>query len=697
VTQQPLAANLNPFSRISSNFSNHLPDAQGAPRGGHLWISYPGTNGRVLRNLSAEAGFGNNIAVRDPSVHWDGKKALVSMLVGANSRWQVYEVTGLEQGATPAFVRLNQPAGYNHISPIYDSNDGILMVSDTPRGGAAPEFAHLYPHLDEYDEAPTNSGLWRLDPASGEVAQLHHAPSGAFRPQIDSFGRVVFTQWDHLQRDQQVEPGNPHNLFNWPDESVSNKDNVQSLSGGGSPAGIKEVFPERFGTTDAYNDAGIHDLAFNFFMPWMINQDGTGVETLNHVGRHELGAFGFRSRKDPSLVGNEGAHGANRGFFPEQVKLESMHYLREDPLKPGEYYAVRAQEFGTHGGGCIVKILGEPTRRPQDMKATLLTSDRSCSSGGPAVFRSPLPTFDGKLLATYSTVTAEAGSGSKPYDYRLAFLKKNGSTFSADPSGLLTLGIATTVAGVPATMWELDPVEVVARPRPAATKMEPVPGPESQVFQESGVDITQFRAFLAEKKLALIVSRNVTRRDSFDRDQPFNLQVPGGAKSAVGAPNEIVYTIDHLQVFQADQLRGIQDKARGRRVLPQPMKPQLVGGKNVNPPAGAGAPVGSVKLAKDGSFAALVPTNRALTWQLVNSAKLGTPGDDTDGIVRERVWNSFRPGEVRVCANCHGVSEKDQTGKGPDDVQNPPQALRELLDYYKANLRTTSSAAGAAR
>ena len=35
---------------------------------------------------------------------------------------------------------------------------------------------------------------------------LNHTPSGAFDPFLDSAGRVVFTRWDHLQRDQQNNP-----------------------------------------------------------------------------------------------------------------------------------------------------------------------------------------------------------------------------------------------------------------------------------------------------------------------------------------------------------------------------------------------------------------------------------------------------------------------------------------------------------
>ena len=49
---------------------------------------------------------------------------------------------------------------------------------------------------------------------------MQHAPSGSFNPIVDSFGRVLYTRWDHLQRDQQAElQGN--GTFNWASEEAN--------------------------------------------------------------------------------------------------------------------------------------------------------------------------------------------------------------------------------------------------------------------------------------------------------------------------------------------------------------------------------------------------------------------------------------------------------------------------------------------
>jgi hypothetical protein len=212
-------------------------------------------------------------------------------------------------------------------------------------------------------------------------------------------------------------------------------------------------------------------------------------------------------------------------------------------------------------------------------------------------------------------------------------------------------------------LWELEAVEVVSRPRPA-TRVSIMPTVERTVFTEEGVDETAFRDWLKTRELALIVTRDQTSRDRADRQQPFNLQVPGGVRK-VGAVSGPVYDISHFQILQADMVRGYTIKP-GRRALALPAK--LTGN-----PANPSGPVSSVKIAADGSTAAFVPARRALAWQTTDAQ--GEP------VVRERVWVSFQPGEVRVCASCHGANSRNQAGQPTPG--NPPQALRDLLTFWK--------------
>ncbi len=184
------------------------------------------------------------------------------------------------------------------------------------------------------------------------------------------------------------------------------------------------------------------------------------------------------------------------------------------------------------------------------------------------------------------------------------------------------------------------------------------------------MSVTAFRDYLAARDLALIVSRDVTTRDQADRQQPFNLAVPGGASTTGGAGT--LYPVEYLQLFQGDLLRGlggVVSPRDGRRVLAQPMRD----GGHHPPPSDGSAPVAAVEVALDGSVAALVPAHRALSWQLTDDA--GTPS------VRERYWLTFQAGEIRVCADCHGVNTADQAGDPP--AANPPQALAALLQHWK--------------
>jgi hypothetical protein len=71
----------------------------------------------------------------------------------------------------------------------------------------------------------------------------------------------------------------------------------------------------------------------------------------------------------------------------------------------------------------------------------------------------------------------------------------------------------------------------------------------------------------------------------------------------------------------------------------------------------------------------LVPTQRAMTWQLTDS--------QGKAVIRERNWLSFQPGEIRTCPVCHGINTTDQTGKV--SAINKPEALRQMLIFLKNN------------
>jgi hypothetical protein len=656
VTQVPIEG----FTTLSSAFGNHRGDMQSAPRGGDLMIRYPdGT----LRNLTQEAGFGSAgeeqderaIAVREPEVHWSGTKAVFSMVIGAppkqyeviDPRWQLYEVTGLELGQTATITKVkDQPEEYNNVSPLYATNGvDILFTSDRPRGGVA----HHYPQLDEYESAPTVTGLYRLKPG-GELTLIEHAPSGAFSPTIDSFGRIIFTKWDHLQRDQQaLEDYNP---ITYESEALEAPSTTE-IAG-------QEVFPE---PRETVGDVSGH--TFNHFFPWEINEDGSAEETVNHVGRHEFGGSytegSFISDKNLSYYSPEEYHD-NRFYFRGDG---GTFHIRENPLHPGEYYATLAPEFYTAGSGRLVKFDGHPSKTGDKMVASPVTAEDE------GHYRDPLPLMDGRLVAVYteSADYAEVDFSedtSTNYAFALYELGADGDSLRAQTK--LTEGIEKRVSWWDpdyrftwdGPLWELDPVEVVSRPAPQP-RTSSLALPEASVFSDLQIEPEDLRSWLVSQQLALIVMRNVTLRDRGDVHQPFNLRVPGGVEAI--ATEGKVYDIAALQLFQAEALRAYGERP-GRRLLARAL--QQV------PFAEAGPVAGTTSVGQDGSVAAFVPAERALSWQLVDP--VGEP------VVRERNWLSFQSGEIRTCPSCHGINSESQIGTA--SPENPPEALRDLLTQW---------------
>jgi hypothetical protein len=485
VTQVPIPAD---FTTIGSTFGNQSASLDSCGRGGDLCIRYP--DGTV-RNLTRAAGYGlwgqqftNGIAVRQPCVHWSGKKAVFSMAVGApryqfdyttTSYWQLYEITNFTApGSIPTITKVpNQPASFNNIAPIYGTDDRIIFTSDRPRNGQP----QLYPQLDEYEEAPTVTGLWSLDPATGALLMLNHTPSGAFSPVLDQAGRVVFVRWDHLQRDQQADTDwengyITYGTFNWSDESPASIPTTNQT----------EIFPEpRNVRTDLLAGTGLAGHTFNQFFPWAINQDGTDEETLNHVGRHEIGGSYASAAfiNDPN-VQDLYYFGANYNTNTIDNFLE----LSEDPRTPGLFYGIDAPEFGTHAGGQIISITGATNINAFYMQVNYLTprstheyasSPTNIPADHTGFYRTPVMTSDGYFIASHTSYALyEQGGGSATYpstsyDFRLKFLRFTNGFYV--PGTLLTQGLTNRAVYwspdylVTQTnlLWELDPVEVIAR------------------------------------------------------------------------------------------------------------------------------------------------------------------------------------------------------------------------------------------
>ena len=714
VTQPPIPREQNgivsnTFLSVVTVFGNHLPDTAHAARGGDLWLM---TANGGLMNLTRKAGFGAagvqagvGISVRDPAMFWDGSKLIFSMVVGAPTNaadttaffWQLYEISNLSAVVantnTQPVISLvpNQPTNYNNVSPCYSTDGRIIFMSDRPYNGQA----WLYPQRDEYKSAPSVTGTYSLDPATGDLRLLEHLPSGAFNPFIDSYGRLILTRWDHLVQDSNATDDRVGRATNGPFNFLSEAINAPTQTNN-----ILETFPEPVDFDTNYAAAlGVNPNGFNTFLPWALDPNGGNEEVLNHVGRHELSANALVSFTNDANLVNFTNPAARAAFGIESANtnyLNSFFQIREDPRTNGLYWGVDAQDIspfgGTHAGGQIITLTGAMGLNPTNMVIRYITP--KSGANGPnsfGVFRNPLPMSDGTLIATYTATPNStnygfdynSGTASAPlstYHFRLMTLTNGGTAWAQNlqlTAGLTNVAIywdgATLVTNA-GPLWELQPVEVRSRPLPLAVST-PAASIEQQVFAEEGVDLSTFQADLAQRGLALVVSRNVTARDSADKQQPYNLSVPGGVQT-IGTNTGKIYNITHLQYLQADYLRGYNlgttSNLPGRRILATPLHDTSA----FNPPSSkTNAPPGGTELMSDGSQATIVPAGRAMTWQLT--------GTTNDSVVKERYWITFRAGEVRTCANCHGINDKDQIGRPPPT--NAPFALRQLLRYWRTN------------
>ncbi len=689
VAQVPTASD---FGNAFATFGSHGTSMDEVQRGGDLMIRYPdGT----LRNLTREAGFGSNdafqgaeaIAVRDPDVHWSGTRAIFSMVIGAPPvryqrnpwYWQMYEVSGLGQGQTVQIVKVpNQPLDYNNVNPTYASGSSLIFTSDRPRSGER----HLYPQHDEYESAPTVTGLWKLDLTTGALRLLQHSPSGSFDPLVDSFGRVLFTRWDHLQVDQQADADAALEAAGQPSRSGTH-DFTSEAAGAAQIPRAPEIFPEPLIEVPG---SGLGGHRFNFFFPWTVHQDGTEEETLAHLGRHELqGYFQRNFLSDADLVD----HNSQRPRANPN-SIENTFQLFEDPNVPGRYLAIDTPEFATHASGQLLRIEAPPSRNPDTITVQYLTPRSTFGTANvpdhSGRYRNPIVLGNGTIVAAHTPdrgVDSNQGTAFAPdprYDFRLKFIIDTNADGTYLPGTNLTSGISRSLTWwspdemvtYTGPLWELSPVEVRARPEPPITTGE-IKTPEQLVFTQVGVNVGTFRNYLRERGLGLIVMRNVTRRDGNDEQQPYNLRVPGGASSiAPGAMT--IRDIDQMQFVQADQIRGLDfgrpQQRPGRRPLAQYLHDSAA--MAANPPA-VGLQPGSRPIAADGSVALFVPTRRALSWQILDTNDVA--------VVRERYWLTLQPGEIRACDGCHGVNTLSHDGQPA--ATNLPQALVDLLGFWK--------------
>src|SRR5204863_6964800 len=148
----------------------------------------------------------------------------------------------------------------------------------------------------------------------------------------------------------------PNHTFDYSDETVNAARTTPTV----------ETFPEPQGSrTDLVPPGGrVVGMEFNQFFPWVMNEDCTSEDIVDHMGRHDLRfAIGtaFNITTDPDLKPlkyNDAPLRTNQNF------ISNFLQIRESPTTPGLFFGVDATENGTHGGGQVVTLSAPPSPRP---------------------------------------------------------------------------------------------------------------------------------------------------------------------------------------------------------------------------------------------------------------------------------------------------------------------------------------------
>ncbi len=447
-----------------------------------------------------------------------------------------------------------------------------------------------------------------------------------------------------------------------------------------APGQVFEALWRRLRRQHARRGLSLRRSRLQPLLPWMMNRDGSEEETLNHVGRHEFGgSYANPSyRNDPAL--KYISYGAFNGATYFINGSGGVFHLREDPLVPGMFYASNAAEFSVHAAGDIVRMMGAHVEQPGDDEGG--AGDRTAAASAACAIPCPSPPVAWWWRTAPRKATKPARRRTSMHS---ACAVPRWSTASACPTPPSpTASRKPSAGGRPdtqvnwsGTLWELDPVEVVARAVPPLSRAPVLPAPEQQALQQAGVDQNCCATGCTRRSSRWWSRATSPCATAPTTQQPYNLQVPGGAMTAP-TPNAKIYNIDRQQFFQADQIRGYASgkppqqggtPSPGRRVLPVPMHdpPRW----RANPPVPAGAPpAGVTRSPRTAPPRYSSPPNAPWPRQLVDSSKTGW----SQAVVRERNWMSFSPAR-RPCPACHGVNTQAQNAapRSREQARGPGQ------------------------
>jgi len=466
----------------------------------------------------------------------------------------------------------------------------------------------------------TGANLFRLDP-SGAVVNLTRRSNASIRnPDVSFDGtKVLYAMAFGQDGRWQI---HEMNVDGTGDRRVSRDWNWNDLDPAYLPDGRIVFVSDRRKVVDPYlwlPSAQLH----------VMEADGTGVTQLSSNPGGESsptalasGEIGFVrwdvritdpwnpdpldvSRFLPWRVAPDGAGDGHPAFGPHTVRDFTGGYLqaREIPGGSGRLVATATNDLYYFSGGSLVRL--DPAGDDDDHRPEVLTGPHGLPAGTAfqGSWRDPYPTLDGRLLASFSAAPTFDASG-------LSVSSKTFALVLADGDGRFPRVLHDDPG-----IWEWEPVEVAARTAP------PIVTPTLDRAQTWGV----------------LNAMDVTVR---------------GRNPSVPVPD--------VQGDVPDQ-PGLKVRIyRGKRAALS-YGYGAVGYARVEPTLLGEAPVHA-----DGSFAARVPANTPLLWEVVDA--------QGNVLVKERFWNQVLPGQVQTCNGCHSPHD-GRTGRTTNEALASPAIL----------------------
>lgn len=169
------------YANIGYYCDDHRQKARsgnGAPAEGRLMKLDLGT-GKTTVLLDAAGG-----SIRDPQVHYDGRKAVFSYLKAGSDHYHLYEIQLDGSG-----LRQLTDGPYDDYEPSYLPDGGIAFVSTRCRSWVACWMTQV-------------GVLYRCDGDGGSIRRLSFNTAHDNTPWVLPDGRILYTRWEYVDRSQ---------------------------------------------------------------------------------------------------------------------------------------------------------------------------------------------------------------------------------------------------------------------------------------------------------------------------------------------------------------------------------------------------------------------------------------------------------------------------------------------------------------